>query len=476
MKPLPHTRIPDRRLLIRSAVIVALGSAALLLAGCMTVEPAAKVAATNRTLGAFTGNELRLVASAAELRTRREGVDALLAAPLSQDGAVRLALLGSPALQALLAERTAEIADAARAGRIGNPVLSYERLRDHGEIDIGRLLSVGLLELLTLPQRQRVADAAVQAGDLRLAVTVVDEVTRVRQAWVRAVVAEQRRRYAERVLESGVASAELARRMEAAGNFNRISRARQQAFEADARTQAVLARQQANSAREELVRALGLGDAEAAKLQLPERLPDLPAQPVPAATLSSRASAERLDVALAAADWRTAAARRGLGGITTLTDIELGVRRDSAARGYEVDVRLPLFDGGDLDRAALDARTLAAASTLEATSRAAGSHLRESYSAYLAAHDIARHHRDELVPLRKTISEENLLRYNGMFIGVFELLADAREQIATVMAAIDAEQQFWLADAALQSAIVGRPAGLALQATATASRGGADAH
>jgi hypothetical protein len=63
-----------------------------------------------------------------------------------------------------------------------------------------------------------------------------------------------------------------------------------------------------------------------------------------------------------------------------------------------------------------------------------------------------------------------------MFIGVFELLADAREQIATVMAAIDAEQQFWLADAALQSAIVGRPAGLALQATATASRGGADAH
>ena len=35
----------------------------------------------------------------------------------------------------------------------------------------------------------------------------------------------------------------------------------------------------------------------------------------------------------------------------------------------------------------------------------------------------------KIVPLRKTIADENLLRYNGMLIGVFELLADAREQI-----------------------------------------------
>jgi hypothetical protein len=55
------------------------------------------------------------------------------------------------------------------------------------------------------------------------------------------------------------------------------------------------------------------------------------------------------------------------------------------------------------------------------------------------------------------ISDETLLRYNGMIIGVFELLADAREQVTTVVAAIDAEQQYWLAEAALESALVGRP-------------------
>ena len=54
--------------------------------------------------------------------------------------------------------------------------------------------------------------------------------------------------------------------------------------------------------------------------------------------------------------------------------------------------------------------------------------------AYRSAYDIARHYRDEIVPLRKRIAEENVLRYNGMLIGVFELLADARAQIASVNA------------------------------------------
>ena len=105
----------------------------------------------------------------------------------------------------------------------------------------------------------------------------------------------------------------------------------------------------------------------------------------------------------------------------------------------------------------MNAQTLAAANRLEATLRAASSSLRENYSAYRTSLDVAKHYRDEIVPLRKSISEENLLRYNGMLIGVFELLADTREQINSVMAAIAAEQQFWLSEAALQASLIGKP-------------------
>lgn len=79
------------------------------------------------------------------------------------------------------------------------------------------------------------------------------------------------------------------------------------------------------------------------------------------------------------------------------------------------------------------------------------------------------------MPLRQRISEENLLRYNGMLIGVFELLADARAQIGAVNAAIDARREFWHADADLQQALLGRPrldAGSGPAAASTAAEAG----
>ena len=98
--------------------------------------------------------------------------------------------------------------------------------------------------------------------------------------------------------------------------------------------------------------------------------------------------------------------------------------------------------------------------------RRASSQLRESYSSYRTTYDIARHYRDEIVPLRKTMAEENVLRYNGMLISVFELLADTRDQISSVQAAINAYQQFWLADAALAASITGKPTAIGAMPTA----------
>ena len=108
----------------------------------------------------------------------------------------------------------------------------------------------------------------------------------------------------------------------------------------------------------------------------------------------------------------------------------------------------------------------------------ARSEVRESYSAYRTAFDLARHYRDEIVPLRRRISEEVLLRYNGMLASVFELLADSREQVAAVNAYIETLRDFWIAESDLQMALTGRsPGALATSgassaAPATASGGG----
>ncbi len=447
--------------------LAATAAAVLLLAGCASVGIDDAVRQTNADAAGFTGGRLELARSAEQRRARAELSEQLLSQPLSMDGAVQLALANSPAVQALIADSWSAMASARQAGRIGNPVFSFERLRSGEELELGRLLSIGLLDLLTLPQRQAVARSQLAQARVQLSASVVDQVSQVRQAWVRAVASQQSLAYAQQVAKAAQAGAELARRMQQVGNFTKLQRARQHAFHADATAQLASARHATLAAREALVRRLGLTEAQADRLQLPERLPELPAQPRAVQQVSAAALQQRLDVQLARLQLESAGRAQGLNLLTSLVDVELGLRRDtvfdnrsgerSTRKGYELDLRLPLFDWGDASRAALNAQSLAAASRYESVTRAASSQLRESYSAYRTAWDLARHYQGEIVPLRRAMQEENVLRYNGMLIGVFELLADTREQIASVIAAIDAQQQFWLADATLSSALIGTP-------------------
>ena len=461
-------------------------TAALGLSGCASYNVGQGVDRANRDASGFTQSELNLAKNKEERDKRLAATNQLLAKPVGQKEAVQLLLANSPAFQALLAQNWAEAASAAQSGRVSNPTFAFESVVTGSETELNRFLSFGLLDLITLPQRSAMANYRVEQAQIRMTAEVVDQVTRVRQAWVRAVTAEQSYQYAGQVFASAEASAELARRMESVGNFNKLTRARHQAFYADAATQLATAKQTVVSRQEELVRLLGLDEAQAKQLVLPERLPNLPKQPMSPEDVAKQVSQERLDVKQAKAALNAAAKAQGLNRVTSLTDIELSVRRGSvsdsstssysARRGYEVSVKLPIFDWGDLQRDAMNAQTLAAANQLEATIRSAGSSLRENYAAYRTAYDISRHYKDEVIPLRKVISEENVLRYNGMIIGVFELLADSRDQIGAVISAISAEQQFWLADAALQATLIGRPTAIGVAAISSTSSNTAAGH
>ncbi|MHB8057922.1 MAG: TolC family protein [Desulfuromonadaceae bacterium] len=438
-----------------------------IIGGCASVNFDKSLSTTNQMAAGFTQRKLSLAQTEEQRAEMNRLAEELLKKPVNQSDAVLLALVNSPGLQAMLAQNWSDAARAAQTGRISNPVFSFEHLLSTGERELSGMIAFGLLDLLTLPQRSGMAQRMIDQTQLQLTSEVIDHITQVRQAWVKAVAARQSLFYAKQVHDAAQASAELGRLLQSAGNFNKLQRARQQAFYADATAKWATAQHEATAAREELIRLFGLTDGQASRLQLPDRLPDLPKEALSPEQAGSSTSKSRLDIRLAQAEYETAAEAQGLTLLTSFTDIELGLRYDSIkdradghksiGRGYEVSVRLPIFDWGDNQRDAMNARTLAAAYRLEATTRAAGSNLRQSYSTYRTAYDIARHYRDEVVPLRKAISEENLLRYNGMLIGVFELLADTRDQINSVIAAIDAERQFWLADAALQASIIGKP-------------------
>jgi len=443
------------------------------LAGCASVD-------SDQAIATARDWSQRVDAQAPQLRTGDTTGNAaqtererLLAAPLSEDAAVQLAMAHSPALQVLLAEGWRAQAEAAQRGAPPNPFFLFERVVTEGDVDITRMLGIGLTELLTWPWRSDIAQRDVDALRLQLAREVLAHSAEVRAAWVRAVAAQQLVIYHRQVQDAAAAGAELARRMQAVGNFSRLQRAREQAFLADATTQLARAMAQATVEREALVRKLGLDADDAERLQLPERLPDLPATTRPGDEVAQRAMNERLDLLLARA--QLGAAQRALGLETVqLFDIELAAVRElgpggERGRGFEAGIRLPLLDPGIALRQASSARLLAAQNRFEQVRLEAGSVLRERYLLYRSAHDLARHQRDEVVPLKRSITDEMLLKYNGMLVGVFDLLADARAQVGAVIAAIEAQRDFWLADAALKAAIVGAPSSGMSMATAAAA-------
>lgn len=81
--------------------------------------------------------------------------------------------------------------------------------------------------------------------------------------------------------------------------------------------------------------------------------------------------------------------------------------------------------------------------------------VRTAWLAYRGAYDLAQHTRDAVVPLARRVSAEQLKLYNGMLVGVLDLVADATERINAVNAALESERDFWLAEIELQRAMSG---------------------
>jgi outer membrane protein TolC len=384
----------------------------------------------------------------------------LLGQPLTADTAVQVALLNSPALKAALADLGVSEAELVQAGRIRNPGLSFGRIRGGGETEIDRGILFDFAGLITMPARRRIEQHRFEQAKLQAAAVAVQLAADTRGAYYTAVAAAQSATFAQQVLESAQASSQLAERMSKVGNWSKLDQARERAFYADAVTQLARARHAATASREQLVRLLGVW-REQQDFTLPERLPDLPAQPQELRDAEAQALSHRLDVLAARRDAEASAAALGLTTTTRFINVfdagyaNKSVTGSARQNGYEVSLELPLFDWGGARMARAEAQYMQSVHRTAAAALRARSEVREAYSAYRTAYDIARHYRDEVVPLHKQISDEVLLRYNGMLASVFELLADSREQLVSVNAAIETQRDFWIAETRLHGAING---------------------
>ncbi|MBY4897844.1 TolC family protein [Cupriavidus sp. AU9028] len=434
--------------------------AALLLSGCASFSADGGFGPTADAARERLGKDAVWARSEQDRAMVAQRVDELLAVPLDADAAVQVALLNSPALQADFAALGIAEADYVQATRLPNPGFTFARTTAGEDLKIERTVSIGLMRLITLPLAGPIEARRFAQTRLLVADRMLRHALDTRKAWIAAVAAQQSARYAEQVRDAAQTGALFSRELARAGNLSALDHAREQAFYADAAATAARAREQAIAARERLTRLMGLWGA-AAQYQLPERLPDLPAQRPQFEQLEPHAIAGRLD--LQAGRLRLDGTARSLG-LTRATRfvsvLELGYEHTSETgqpreTGYEIGLEIPLFDWGGARVARAEAIYMQAASALADQAIAARSSVRERYASIQIRHDVARHYRDEVVPLRKRILDETLLRYNGMLASVFELLVEARGQIGAVNGYLDALRDYWQAQADLQAALGG---------------------
>ncbi len=463
------------------------GLALAVLVGCASLSPDGGVSEVQALVAGKTGG-----VEAALSHDDRPGVDGadgtirtLLEQPLSAESAVRIALLNNAGLRGSLATLGVNDALRVQAGTMPNPHFSIGRMRLGDEVEIERLLSFNLIGLLTLPWKYQWQNQQTELAKLQAAQDVIRLAANTRKAWISAVAAQQTAIYMADVKEAAEAGGELARRMARVGNWSKLRQAREQVTLNDALVQLARSRQAAFAAREKLTRLMGLWGAQTG-FTLANRLPDLPADATTMADVEARALRERLDVRSAMAESRYVAQQMGFTKLMGYVDgMAIGLVRNSvfdndtgtraSKRGVELELPLPIFDWGGARNARSRAVYLQSATRVQETAVNARSEAREAYFGYRTAYDLARHYRDEVVPLRKFIGEEMVLRFNGMLASAWDLLADSRAQVMAVNSTIDAQRDFWLADVDLQTALTGTSPGALAGMTPGATGGGGDA-
>ncbi len=392
-----------------------------------------------------------------------------LDAPLGESDAVEIALAGSPRVRAELARVDIAAADWLSARRPRNPGIEWSRLGE--EYALG--LHLALDDLLALPLRRGVAEAQWRADLAGIAATLAGEAAKVRRAYWDYAAAEQVAAMREAAAEAAALSAEMARRIHAAGNASALQLAREEAEAVTAAHAAARARADRLEARMRLAEYLGLAGVTN-RWRVPSQLPLPDGALPPVDDLLARALSDRPD--LAAARHRLAAAEQGrrlAGASALLAGLEVGGEREREGSerrsGVAAGIALPIFHQGQAAKGRARARQQRAAHALDAQQQAVQREVRTLANRLDVQLEIVRSHREALLPRRATIVAREQERYNFMLVGVFELLDARRREFDAWEDYYRAIARAWSLRADLEEAI-GGPLPLASAAAAPAAQ------
>jgi outer membrane protein, heavy metal efflux system len=395
-------------------------------------------------------------------------VPTLLAQPLTEATAVRIALLNNRELRAVLRELGISRGRLLQAGLVANPTVEVELLPER-ESDLELRVEYDVTSLLLAPLAARAAGAELEAHRYTVAARVVQLGYEVRTAFYALAAAEQRLVYAQRTLDALTAGRDAALALLAAGNVPQLEASRQIVAYESARIEVAKIELAVADRREHVQRLLGLY-GEDTQWRIAPGFADIPAELSLPERLETRALSASLD--LKAIEQRLSAAgrRTGVARATALVP-EVAVdfhalhadKSDSHNAGEQtwrygggVSVGVPLFDRRQGGMRVAEAEFDVLLERQQGLAIELRSRAREVRNLLVSTHARVRAYQTTLVPAQRSVMEQTQLMYNAMQLGVFELLAARRAQLEIELAYVDAQAAFWAASAQLDALLAGK--------------------
>jgi len=472
--------------------LAALLALPLFLGGCVSSAEYAKkdagFTAVSAKTSAATWKQTIWVQNQQQAQATSAQVKSLLAREKSLDveTAVQIALLNNKGLQAAYADLGDGAADAWQSTMLLNPTVSVGfsgigAAELEGFRTIEGAITTNILALLTKKRDIEIADTRFRQAQLNAAVRTLQVAADTRRAWINSVAAWENVGQLQQAQAAADAASELAEKLGETGAMTKGSQAREHVFVAELAGETAKARLTARLAKEELTRLMGLWGSDA-EFQVPNSLPPLPKAIAKRDAIEAEALRDRIDLQVARLELEATARSYGLTEATRyVTDLEIltgfeserevedGKKKWETTAAGELEFAIPIFDTGKARMRKAEVAYMRAANQLAEKAVNVRSEARSAYEAYRSNYDIARHYRNNVVPLRSKVEEESLLTYNGMITNTFELLTDTRDKINSILLSVNAKRDFWLADANVAPAVYGGGTSAASAGTEAAS-------
>jgi cobalt-zinc-cadmium efflux system outer membrane protein len=451
-RPAPIPARPGLTILVLAVL------APIAFAGCATVSNERVTADVSGTVSARLEQSVDWNAGNPEDESIRTAVDQMLGDQLTLDEAVAIALVNNRELRATLERTGVARADLIQAGLLENPVFGFNVLS--GDIGSVREYEIfqELLSLFTLSARKNLAGKELERARLEVAQSALDLAAEVKHTYYGLLADKQSIALYTQVLDATVAAAILASRQYRAGTLSLREQAMQQSFHSQSALDGARAEARFAVDREKLNRLLGLWGSRT-DWTLPERLPYVPTAMHSGEAFEKRAMGERLSLAALRAEVENAYMALEYGRQTrwlSVFGIQYTVARGedgSYLRGPKIELGLPLFDQGQARIARLEAELNDAENRYAQLAINIRSEVREAESRLNASNELLMHYRSAVLPLADQVVGETLKFYNGMLVGVYELLDAKQTQIQAASDYIGVWRDFWVAWTDLELAI-----------------------